>query len=1022
MPGSPVNEIISGYIEEVQTYIPSLTQGIESLQKDYEQEEIIDELHSLVHTVQGASSMVGIFGLSNITLLMANALSEIKNNTFKLNEDACNLIALTVNRIEKYCDDILSDGVNSHAILKEIIPLYRRLLNMPEEKDQEAVSSVLEQVPEYEGGPDSSGSLDFPDFSDDVADDEIYELPDDMLEDITADDILADDIPDPKPVEPGEKSGREQAQMPDIIPELLDSFYEEAKEHMEDLDGSLNTLESQITSQVEMSDAQKEIIRKIRRSVHTVKGAAAVIGLSNISSWGHIMEDFLDWLYEETKTIDPAIVELLMDSGDLLASIIASPLDPQTSKCEHIKKQYNTIIGTDPGDSDENEQGETGSDLNVSDLSVSGDLKEEIVEKSPEPRQEPVPDNFSRQTQTLRVGTERVDELVNLTGELIIASSAFDQQMSVFIEAANELEWARNRLREIARNMEVGYEVKALGNLKTLKKQAEAVNACEPDTPDQVQTQVETQAGPAEFDSLELDSYSELSMIIRTLNELSIDVSAIYTRYTGLHSEFDGHINRQRVLLSELQDKMMKVRMLPMSTLSNKLRRTVREVSKMLGKKIRLVIIGEEIELDRLVWEKITDPLMHLLRNSSDHGIEFPEIRKKKNKPQVATIKLEAYREGNQVIIRISDDGAGLNYENIKKKAIQTGFINKGTQISEQELASLIFKPGLSTTDKISQVSGRGVGMDVVRENIQELKGSVRVASEKDRGTQFTIRIPLTFAAVRALLFSVSDQTLAIALNEISDIIRIEPQNLIDSPTRAIKTGDKILPLYSLKHFIKSGNIPKDKSVYEQNPIVLVTGSGNDQKALEIDTLIGQQEIVIKSTGSHLRYVKGISGVTIIGDGNVVPILNIPELIGTDTAGSADSGAAAFDHEVITEKPLSIMIVDDSVSIRQVVSRLIEDQGWTFRIAKDGLDALEKLQDGIPDLILLDVEMPRMNGYEFLSAIGAEPGYKNVPVVMLTSRVTKKHREKAIALGAREFVAKPYNDSEFIELILSLTS
>ncbi|QTA80385.1 Two component system response regulator/histidine kinase, CheW domain-containing [Desulfonema limicola] len=617
---------------------------------------------------------------------------------------------------------------------------------------------------------------------------------------------------------------------------------------------------------------------------------------------------------------------------------------------------------------------------------------------------------MSRQSQTLRVGTEQVDELVNLTGELIIAASAFDQQMNTFMDAVNELELARNRLREIARNMEVGYEVKALGSLKNLEtKPLKDINA------------KENEDG-AEFDALELDSYSELSMIIRTLNESAIDIGSIYTRYAGLHSEFDGHNNRQRVLLSELQDKMMKVRMLPMSTLSNKLRRTVREVSKMLGKKIRLILIGEDIELDRLVWEKITDPLMHLLRNSADHGIESPEIRKKKNKPLAATIKLDAFREGNQVVIRISDDGAGLNYKNIEKKARQAGFIAQGASVSEQELAALIFKPGLSTSDKISQVSGRGVGMDVVRENIHELKGTVKVASQQDTGTQFTIRIPLTFAAVRALLFTLSGQVLAIALNEIKEIIRVEPQNLITSPVRAIKTSEKILPLYSLKHFINSREKEGDASVNNYNPIVLVTGTGNDRKAIEIDSLIGQQEIVIKSTGSHLRYVKGISGVTIIGDGNVVPILNIPELIGKSSDHSAGTGTEIFDHGIMAEKSLSIMIVDDSVSIRQVVSRLIEDQGWKFRIAKDGIDALEKLQDGIPDLILLDVEMPRMNGYEFLSALGAEPSYKNIPVVMLTSRVTEKHREKALALGAREFVAKPYNDNEFIELILNVTS
>ncbi|QTA80384.1 Hpt domain-containing protein [Desulfonema limicola] len=322
MSGSPVNEIISGYIEEVRTYIPSLKQGVESLKENPEQKEVINELHRLVHTIKGASLMVGIPGLSNIALQMENALSEIIDKKFEFNNEAGKLMAFTISRIEKYCDDILEGQVDSHAILKELIPAYRRFLGRPESEDEKAVKAVLEQVPEFEGGAESSQFEDLTDLSQE-SEDEIYDLPDDIdLQDM---DTFSEPVKEPE-------------QPPDIIPELLDSFYEEAKEHMEDLDSSLNILESQVKTPVDMSQAQKEIIRKIRRSVHTVKGAAAVIGLSNISSWGHAMEDFLDWLYEDTQTISPEIIELLMESGDLLAAIIASPSDPHASKCEHLKK------------------------------------------------------------------------------------------------------------------------------------------------------------------------------------------------------------------------------------------------------------------------------------------------------------------------------------------------------------------------------------------------------------------------------------------------------------------------------------------------------------------------------------------------------------------------------------------------------------------------------------------------------------------------------------------------------------
>jgi len=946
----------------------------------------VTELHRVVHTIKGASLMVGIPGLSHIAQQMEDLLSDILAGKLKLTEPVFRVLLFVTGHFQTYCDDLAEKGVPAREMLRKTMVAGRRLRGLPKSEDESATASLLETVPETEGGREENES----------GAEEDEEMA--ALLELARMEAAAQEDTEASEEVPAEIQAEESAPaaMPEIMPELLESFYEESKEHLEELDSSLNSLESRITAPGPMSPAVKETIRKIRRAVHTLKGAAAVIGLSNISAWGHIMEDFLDWLYEGTQDIRPETVSLLMESADLLARIVALPQDPQKSKVQALQTRYKEIMKTgDPGASSAAE----------TETAARADDQTEMQE--PGEADDRGTDIFSRQTQTLRVGTEKVDELVNLIGELMIASGAFDQQMSIFAEAIHELERSRERVREIARNMELEYEVRALGGLASRPVSSRRSGIAGTDKPEF-----------GDFDSLELDRYSELSLIIRTLNESAIDVSAIFSRLSNLHSDFDGHLNRQRVLLSEVQDKMMRIRMIPMSTLGNKLRRTVREVAKVLKKKIRLVIVGEEIELDRLIWEKITDPLMHLLRNAADHGIEMPDVRKEKGKPPMAVIRLEASREGNQVVIRISDDGAGLDYRAIRKKARKAGLLDENSDIAEEELAALIFRPGFSTKDSISEVSGRGVGMDVVRENIQSLKGNVRVHSWKDKGTRFTIRIPLTLAAIRALLFAVGGRTYAIALNEIREIIRADAQNMIKVPKRAIRVGNELLPITCLREYLFPGASETEQS---HTPIVLVTECGGKAEALEIDALLGQQEIVIKGTGTHLRHVRGISGVTIVGDGTVVPILNIPELLGMEADTGSMRGSPAEAPAPGTENPLNVMVVDDSISIRQVVSRLMEDQGWKVKTAKDGLDALEKLGEGKPDIIILDIEMPRMNGYEFLGALSAEPEYRGIPVVMLTSRATAKHQDRAIGLGAKGFMVKPYNDNEFIDLVLKLT-
>ncbi len=975
--------VISGLMEEVNAYLPTLFKGVQSLKTNPQQTELIREIHRLVHTIKGAASMVGISGLSRIAAEMEDALDEMIDGRLIFDEAVFEAFHATIKRFEIYCEKLLSDGVNSRQLLRETLQAMRKVRGLNTDENNARLKTLLESTPLREGGE--------PEEADNNEDE----------------DGLADLSPPPEAMElenEEEPVKPQKAPQTALSPELLATFYDEAEEHLDNLGHALNGLEAQIDAPMDISPSHQEQIREIRRYVHTLKGAAAVIGFQDCSKWAHHMEDLLDWIYAETQTITPKMIAVLSESADILVDSVNDPSVTHSPRANQLKKELFDIKGppsAEPqaaGEVSEKEPGARDEDETEDDL--------ETYSSAPEIDAQKTAGLFRGQGKTLRIETPRVDELVNLMGELIITASGFDQRMELFKEALYELELARERLRGIARDMEIGYEVKALENLGTF--------GLEPDS-DEIS---DSPSGFEDFDALELDRYSQLNLIIRTLNEATIDVGAIYSQLTTAHSDFEGNINRQRVLLSELQDKTMRMRMTPMAIITNRLRRTVREIAFELNKSVRLIIQGEEIELDRQIWEKMIDPMMHMLRNAVDHGIESAEIRKAEGKPETATINLIASREGNQVVIRVRDDGAGLNYSEIRKVAREKKLADNIEQMGDEELNRFIFQPGFSTRHEISTISGRGVGMDVVRENIQNLKGVVRVSSEKGRGTEFIIRIPLTLAAVRALLFSVQGRTLALPLSDISEIMRIKPSNILTDPQHAVRIGDEVLPYYELAEVLKVQEHDQGIVTPENDPLILVVNSVGRRNAMVIDHLIGQREIVIKSTGSHLRYVKGVSGVTIMGDGSVVPILNMDALLGEEPVKTDVIGA---DIQTGPAKSLEILVVDDSVSIRQVVSRLIEDQGWRAQTAKDGIDALEKLREIHPDLIILDIEMPRMNGYEFINALKTQPRYGDIPIVMLTSRTAAKHRDKAAALGVKGFIVKPYNDDEFINVINALT-
>jgi chemosensory pili system protein ChpA (sensor histidine kinase/response regulator) len=522
----------------------------------------------------------------------------------------------------------------------------------------------------------------------------------------------------------------------------------------------------------------------------------------------------------------------------------------------------------------------------------------------------------------------------------------------------------------------------------------------------------------SEFDPIELDRYSQLNLIIRSLNEISVDVNSIHATLMSLVGDFGGQVGKQQLTMRLMQEKLMRIRMTPMSSLSRMLFRTVRETARKLEKKASLVIIGEDVYMDRYVWTKITDPLMHMLRNALDHGIESPAERLAAGKPESGTIRLEADQRSRFVILRISDDGRGIDMARVKERIRSGGLAPDVEQLSEQELLEFLFHPSFTTRQDVGTISGRGIGLDVVRKNIQDLRGSVQLFTKPNQGVTFEIRIPFTLSVNRAVMVSVASRIFAVPLQDIQQVKRFAAGEVITDDGVFLRHGDMVIPVVNLGFCLQLEKLMTVRANPREGILAVLFYKEEKLCAVSIDEVVEQREIIVKSLGSHLTHVPGISGVTFTGSGELIPIVNLRELMDQQKPIAA-RGIEPASQAVLTE-PLRVLIVDDSISVRHSVARLVEGQGWKQQQAVDGSDALVKLETFVPDVIILDIEMPKMNGYELKSTLNNDPALKDIPVVMLTSRSSEKHQQKAKELGVRHYMTKPYQEEAFIRMLESI--
>jgi chemosensory pili system protein ChpA (sensor histidine kinase/response regulator) len=602
--------------------------------------------------------------------------------------------------------------------------------------------------------------------------------------------------------------------------------------------------------------------------------------------------------------------------------------------------------------------------------------------------------------ETVKVSADLMEELVNLAGETSISRGRMEEQMSDLGSSLEEMEQTVGRLDEQLRRLDIETEAQVVFRQEQLSEQED-------------------------FDPLEMDRYSQLQQLSRSLIESASDLKDLKQTLANKTRDAETVLLQQSRINTELQEGLMRSRMVPFSRIVPRLRRIVRQMSSELGKKVIIEFDQTEGELDRNMMERMVAPLEHMLRNAVDHGIESTDIRKQLEKPPAGRITLSLSREGSNVLLLLTDDGAGMSVDRIRAKAIQQELMNSDAQLSDKEILQFIFQAGFSTAESVTQISGRGVGMDVVSSEIKQLGGSIDISSVESQGTQFTIRLPFTVSVNRALMISMGDDRYAIPLNSIEGIARIAPEELegyySDPDSRFHYAGTD----YQLQYMgtLLNKDVPPRIDGHQLPVPILLVRSADHSVAIQVDSLNGSQEIVVKTLGAQFSSVQGLSGATIMGDGHVVIILDTNAMIRQQYALSVIHQLAESEEKIeqpiINRNPI-VMVVDDSVTVRKVTTRFLEREGFDVITAKDGVNAIEVLRDQTPDIMLLDIEMPRMDGFEVARRVRATSQTKNLPIIMITSRTGEKHRQTGIAAGANEYMGKPFQEDVLLENIHQL--
>ncbi|TAN06185.1 MAG: response regulator [Rhodanobacteraceae bacterium] len=779
--------------------------------------------------------------------------------------------------------------------------------------------------------------------------------------------------------------------VPDLDPELAELFTEEAGELLDASDGLLASLRG--------APDDLESVRGLQRNLHTLKGGARVVGIAPVGDLGHAMETLLEKTGDRKRGLEPIEVDSLERGFDRLHELVERIRQGRAvATPAHAIERFNALA-----------EGRPAGGKAAAKLAAVVEPPKPAPVAAPAPREAPqlVDTEARAPAELIRVRSDLLDSLVNAAGEASIYRARLEQQVGNFRFNLVELNQTVSRLREQLRKLEIETETQILSRY-----------------------QRENEAGEgAAFDPLELDRFSNLQQYSRALAESVSDLASIQDILDDQTRQSETLLLQQSRVNSDLQDGLMRTRMVPFDSMVPNLRRTLRGAADELGKRAQLKVLGAHGEMDRSVLERMKAPFEHMLRNALTHGIEAPAERVAHGKPAEGTVTIQVGRQGTEVLVRVSDDGAGFDREAIRRKAVERGLLKSDTPISDSELFNFVLQTGFSTASEVSQLAGRGVGMDVVANEIRQLGGSLAIESERGHGTTFNIRLPFTLAVTQAITVRAGETTFAIPMTSVQAVSRIRRQEMAErmaSGERTVSYAGEAYALHDLSELLGFGAASMPEEGGGQLPLLMVR-AGDLRAAIHIDSVIGSREIVVKPVGPQVSNVPGMFGATILGDGSVMLILDLAPLVRHAVAKQAvdivvpETADAlevpevpAFAPRAEPQGPSVVMVVDDSITMRKVTTRVLERERLEVVTAKDGVDALEKLQERIPDVMLLDIEMPRMDGYELATHMKNDARFRHVPIIMITSRTGEKHRQRAFEIGVDRYLGKPYSEADLL--------
>ncbi|MGL2441243.1 chemotaxis histidine kinase/response regulator CheAY2 [Helicobacter pylori] len=792
----------------------------------------------------------------------------------------------------------------------------------------------------------------------------------------------------------------------DDLQEIMEDFLIEAFEMNEQLDQDLVELEH--------NPEDLDLLNRIFRVAHTIKGSSSFLNLNILTHLTHNMEDVLNRARKGEIKITPDIMDVVLRSIDLMKTLLVTIRD----------------TGSDTNNGKENEIEEAVKQLQaITSQNLEGAKETSGTKEAPqkENKEENKEEAKGEAKEENKENKAKAPTAENPTSDNPLADEPdLDYTNMSAEEVEAEIERLLNKRQEADKERRAQKKQEAKQEVTPTKEPPKTETPKAPKAETKAKAKADTEENKAPSIGVEQTvrvDVRRLDHLMNLIGELVLGKNRLIRIYSDVEERYDGEkfleelnqvVSSISAVTTDLQLAVMKTRMQPVGKVFNKFPRMVRDLSRELGKSIELIIEGEETELDKSIVEEIGDPLIHIIRNSCDHGIEPLEERRRLNKPETGKVQLSAYNEGNHIVIKISDDGKGLDPVMLKEKAIEKGVISErdAEGMSDREAFNLIFKPGFSTAKVVSNVSGRGVGMDVVKTNIEKLNGIIEIDSEVGVGTTQKLKIPLTLAIIQALLVGVQEEYYAIPLSSVLETVRISQDEIYTVDGKSVlRLRDEVLSLVRLSDIFKVDAILESNSdVY-----VVIIGLADQKIGVIVDYLIGQEEVVIKSLGYYLKNTRGIAGATVRGDGKITLIVDVGAMM--DMAKSIKVNITTLMNESENTKSKNspsdyvVLAIDDSSTDRAIIRKCLKPLGITLLEATNGLEGLEMLKNGdkIPDAILVDIEMPKMDGYTFASEVRKYNKFKNLPLIAVTSRVTKTDRMRGVESGMTEYITKPYS-------------